>query len=312
MPVSSLPWRPWSLLRSQYVRRQVMAVFTAMIWFDENGLSILFQVMLFIVILFGFWVLSRFVQRIVRRTLEMPNVRLSKLLSRMIVSVAKNLVFLAGVLVALSQLGISVGPLLAGFGVAGFILGFALQETLSNFASEMMILIYRPFDVGDILEAGGVYGRVNRMSLVNTTFLTLDNQTLIVPNNKIWGDIIKNVTAQDIRRVDMIFGVSYSDDIPKTERILREIVTSSEKVLSDPEPMIHLHELGDSSVNFVVRPWAKTEDYWDVYWEIHRKVKMGFDQHDISIPFPQRDVHLIKENVPDTSVETAAREEKQP
>lgn len=110
----------------------------------------------------------------------------------------------------------------------------------------------------------------------------------------------------------MIFGVSYSDDIPKTERILREIVTSSEKVLSDPEPMIHLHELGDSSVNFIVRPWAKTEDYWDVYWEIHRKVKMGFDHHDISIPFPQRDVHFINKDVPDMIVETAAREEKQP
>ena len=262
-------------------------------WFEENGISILFQLLLFIVIVFAFWILSRIVEKMMRRLLQSPNINFSRLLNRMIISLSKNLVIIAGVVIALSQVGISVGPLLAGFGVAGFIVGFALQETLSNFASGLMILIYRPFDVGDILEAAGVYGRVNKMSLVNTTVLTLDNQTLVVPNNKIWGDTIRNVTAQDIRRIDMVFGVSYSDDIPHTEKVLREILESCEKTLKDPEPMIRLHELGDSSVNFVVRPWVKTEDYWDVYWEVHRKVKMTFDERGISIPFPQRDVHFF-------------------
>jgi small conductance mechanosensitive channel len=243
-----------------------------------------------------FWLISRFVARVLRRILGSFNVNLSTLLTRMIVSLAKNIIILIGLILALSQVGISVGPLLAGLGVAGFILGFALQDTLSNFASGMMILLYRPFDVGDILEAGGVFGRVNKMSLVNTTVLTLDNQTLVVPNNKIWRDTIKNITVQQIRRIDMVFGVSYSDDVPKTEEALKEIVESCDKVLADPEPIIRLHELGDSSVNFAVRPWAKTDDYWDVYWEIHRKVKMTFDAKGISIPFPQRDVHFFSES----------------
>jgi small conductance mechanosensitive channel len=147
-----------------------------------------------------------------------------------------------------------------------------------------------------LVDTGGVFGKVNKMSLVNTTILTIDNQTIIVPNNKIWGDVIKNVTAQKIRRVDLMFGISYSDDIPKTERVLKKILDEHDKVLSDPEPVIKLHELGNSSVNFVVRPWVKTDDYWDVYWDITRAVKMRFDEEDISIPFPQRDVHLYNEN----------------
>jgi small conductance mechanosensitive channel len=135
---------------------------------------------------------------------------------------------------------------------------------------------------------------VNHMSLVNTTILTFDNQTIVVPNSKIWGDVIKNVTAQTMRRIDMVFGISYTDDIPKTERILQEILDSQEAVLDDPEPIVRLHELGDSSVNFVVRPWVETGDYFETYWAITRAVKMRFDEEGISIPFPQTDVHLYK------------------
>ena len=201
-----------------------------------------------------------------------------------------------GLLIAVSQLGISLGPLLAGLGIAGFVIGFALQDTLSNFAAGMMILFYRPFDVGDVVEAGGVFGTVNSMSLVNTTILTFDNQTLVVPNNKIWGDVIKNLNSQRQRRVDMMFGVSYADDIPLVERLLNEVVASHELVLAHPEPVIRLHELGDSSVNFIVRPWVNSEDYWAVYWDITREVKMRFDAEGVSIPFPQRDVHLYTES----------------
>jgi small conductance mechanosensitive channel len=199
------------------------------------------------------------------------------------------------VLIALSQLGIQLGPLLAGLGVAGFIIGFALQDTLSNFASGMMILIYRPFDVGDLIEAGGVTGKVSEMSLVSTTVLTVDNQKLVVPNNKIWGDVIRNVTSQQMRRIDMTFGIGYSDDIAHAERVLTEIVQDESRVLADPEPVIRLHSLGESSVDFVVRPWVRTADYWEVYWDITRKVKERFDAEGISIPFPQRDVHLIQQ-----------------
>jgi len=159
-----------------------------------------------------------------------------------------------------------------------------------------MILFYRPFDVGDMLDAEGALGFVSKMSLVNTTILTLDNRTFIVPNNKIWGNTIKNITAQDKRRVDMTFGISYADDIPKAEEALREVVASCDKILPQPAPIIRVHQLGDSSVNFIVWPWTRTEDFLEVYWQITRAVKMVFDEKGISIPFPQRDVHIFDES----------------
>jgi small conductance mechanosensitive channel len=187
---------------------------------------------------------------------------------------------------------LEIGPLLAGVGVAGFIVGFALQETLSNFAAGLMILIYQPFDVGDSVEAGGVSGKVGQMSLVSTTILTFDNQKLIVPNNKIWGDVIRNRMSETTRRVDMVFGIGYADDVDRAERVLRDIVKSHELTLVDPEPTIQLNNLGDSSVDFIVRSWTKTDDYWKVYWDVTREVKRCFDAEGISIPFPQRDVHV--------------------
>ena len=194
--------------------------------------------------------------------------------------------------IGLAQLGISLGPLLAGFGVVGFILGFAMQDSLSNFAAGMMILFYRPYDVGDLVDIAGAFGKVENMSLVSTSILTVDNQKLVVPNSKIWGDIIKNVTDQNVRRVDMTFGISYGDDIPHAERVLAAILADNDKVLDEPEPVVRLHTLGESTVDFVVRPWVKTEDYWNVYWDVTREVKMRFDAENISIPFPQHDVHL--------------------
>jgi small conductance mechanosensitive channel len=135
------------------------------------------------------------------------------------------------------------------------------------------------------------------MTLVTTSILTLDNQMIVVPNNKIWGDVIKNVTAQDMRRVDMVFGIAYNDDITKTEEILNDILRSHDKILDNPEPMVRLHTLGESSVDFVVRPWVKIDDYWDVYWDVTKTVKLRFDDEGISIPFPQRDVHVYNNSV---------------
>ena len=259
-----------------------------------EGPRVIFRLLLVMFILFAFFQFAKLVQKGADRALSSGRVHISSLLHRMIVSSVRNLVVLFGILIAISQLGVSLGPLLAGIGIAGFIIGFALQDSLSNFASGMMILMYRPFDVGDIVEAGGVKGRVNHMSLVNTTFLTLDNQRLIVPNNLIWQSVITNVTAQRTRRIDLMFGISYGDDIEKAERVLQEIVESHEAVLDDPEPVIRVHELGDSSVNFVVRPWVKTDVYWETYWDLMKAVKLRFDEEGISIPFPQRDVHVIE------------------
>jgi len=262
-------------------------------WSSENGLDWVFKIVFLLIILYVARALSRVVRRVVEQAVERLN--LSNLLRRMIVATAANGVFILGILIALSQIGISIGPLLAGLGIAGIIIGFALQDTLSNFASGMMILLYRPYDVGDLIDAGGELGTVTDMSLVSTVVLTIDNQKLVIPNNLIWGGIIRNITAERTRRVDMTFGVSYDDDIPKVERILDEILRDHELVLDDPEPIVKLHTLGESSVDFVARPWVKTDDYWNVYWDITREVKMRFDAEGISIPFPQRDVHLFQE-----------------
>jgi small conductance mechanosensitive channel len=260
----------------------------------KKGPLLLFRLFLVVLVFFIFAKLSGLLRKLVGRGLDSGRVRISHLLKTMIVATAGNLVFFIGILFALSQLGISLGPLLAGLGIAGFIIGFAMQDSLANFASGMLILMYKPFDVGDVVEAGGVHGKVSSMSLVNTTIMTLDNQTLVVPNNLIWGSVIKNVTAQRTRRIDLVFGIAYGDDIEKAEKVFADIVESHEKTLDHPEPIVRVHELADSSVNFVVRPWVKTDDYWEVYWDLTRAVKLGLDKAGISIPFPQRDVHMYK------------------
>lgn len=260
----------------------------------QDGPDLIFKLILFLLILYIANKLSQIFKKIVENNLERSQLQLSELLRRMVVSLVRNIILIIGCLIGLSQIGISLGPLLAGFGIIGFVVGFALQDSLSNFAAGMMILIYRPYDVGDLIEACGMTGRVSHMSLVNTTIITFDNQTIVVPNNKIWGDVIKNVTAQTTRRVDMVFGIAYSDDVSKAEQVLQNILKTHEKVLPEPEPIVRLHELGESSVNFIVRPWVNKEDYWDVYWDITRTVKIVFDKEGISIPFPQRDVHLYQ------------------
>jgi small conductance mechanosensitive channel len=272
-------------------------------WLGGNLPQLLFKLLVLLFILWVARALSRLARKVVTRAIDTSGLKVSRLLRNMIISTAANFVLLLGILIALAQMGFSVGPLLAGLGIAGFIVGFALQDTLSNFASGMMILFYRPFDVGDLIETGGVFGKVSSMSLVNTTVLTLDHQTLVIPNSKIWGDVIKNVTAQRMRRVDLVFGISYTDDIPKAEKIMEEILESHPKILKDPEPVVKLHTLGESSVDFVVRPWVKTDDYWDIHWDVTRAVKMRFDEEGISIPFPQRDVHVFYETPPKVAEE---------
>jgi small conductance mechanosensitive channel len=264
-------------------------------WLRTNGAAVVFQALMFFLILFAFWIVARIARAAVRRGMERSKLNVSSLAKDFFVKTTSRLILLLGLIIAIAQLGVEVGPLLAGLGIAGFVIGFALQDTLSNFASGLMILVYRPFDVGDAVEAGGVLGKVDQMNLVSTMILTFDNQLVIVPNKQIWGGVIRNITHQDTRRIDLTFGIGYSDDIPKAEKVLTEIVTSHEKVLKDPEPVIKLHELGESSVNFIVRPWSKTSDYWDVYWDITREVKRRFDEEGISIPFPQRDVHIYNE-----------------
>ncbi|MDX2473029.1 MAG: mechanosensitive ion channel family protein [Candidatus Krumholzibacteria bacterium] len=267
-------------------------------WITTKGPGYLVKLLIFVVIMFAGRLLAKLVHKAVDTSLGRARVNISQLLRRTLVSTAHNAILAIALMIGLSQVGLDLGPLLAGFGVIGFILGFAMQDSLSNFASGLMILFYRPYDVGDLVDISGVFGKVENMSLVSTSILTLDNQKLVVPNSKIWGDVIKNVTDQHTRRVDMTFGISYTDDIPHAEKVLSDILEKHAMVLDKPESMVKLHTLNDSSVDFVVRPWVKTEDYWDVYWDVTREVKMRFDAENISIPFPQQDVHIHQEGRP--------------
>ena len=258
----------------------------------SEGPRLIFRLLIIVVLLVAFLYLSKLAKKGMERAMQSSKVNVSILLKDMIIAITKNVVMFIGILFALSQIGISIGPLLAGLGIAGFIVGFALQDTLSNFASGMMILVYRPFDVGDIVDAGGITGKVEKMSLVNTTFKTLDNQVIVVPNNLIWQQVITNLTAQTTRRVDMTFGISYSDDIDKAKAILRDVVENHEACLETPEANIRVAALGESSVDLICRPWVRTEDYWDTYWDITEAVKKRFDEEGITIPFPQREMHV--------------------
>jgi small conductance mechanosensitive channel len=258
----------------------------------EDGARWAMKALVFVMILAAFRFVASLVRRLVLRSVSHDRVQVSQLLRDTLVSWSSRTVMAIGLLVALGQLGVAIGPLLAGLGIAGFVLGFALQDSLSNFAAGAMILMYRPYDVGDLIEAAGVRGRVSAMNLVSTTVLTIDNRTLIVPNSKIWGDVILNETAQKLRRIDLVFSVSYATDVDQAAAVFRDVLAKHELVLDHPEPIVEVQDLGDSSVDFAVRPWVRTDDYWPAFWSLHREVKKRLDAERISIPFPQRDVHV--------------------
>jgi len=220
------------------------------------------------------------------------NKQVSKLLKEFLQVSVRRIILAVGFLVSLTLLEINVAPVLALIGAAGLVIGLALQSTLSNFASGMLILIYRPFDIGDVIEINGESGFVHSMNLLSTAIKTFDNQHLILPNNSVWGNTINNVTGSKTRRVDLVFGIGYGDDMDKAQAIIESVVKEHEMILPKPDALIKVHELADSSVNFICRPWVKTENYWDVYWDITRQVKEQFDAQGVSIPFPQRDVHI--------------------
>lgn len=260
---------------------------------EQGGLRWLVNIGSFLGILVLSWFLAKFLSKMMHKA--MARVALSALLVDFLVKSVHWVVMFIGIIWALSALEISIAPLLALVGAAGFIIAFAMQDSLSNFASGLMILFFRPFDMDDLVDAGGVSGKVSSMNLVSTTIRTLDNKLMVVPNSKIWNDVITNATGVTERRVDLEFGIGYSDDIEQAHQILEEIVASHPKVLKDPAPLIKLSALADSSVNFICRPWTETIDYWDVYWDITKEVKKRFDAAGIGIPFPQRDVHLYIE-----------------
>lgn len=217
-----------------------------------------------------------------------------------VVSFTKSLTFFgllaAAVLAALAKFGVQTTSFVAVLGAAGLAVGLALQGSLANFAAGVLLLVLRPFKVGDYVEAGGTAGTVKEIQLFTTTLASPDNIKIMIPNNKVFSDTIKNITAYDTRRVDMVIGISYDSPIGQATEIIDTILKTDSRVLADPAPKIAVSELADSSVNLIVRPWVAKDDYWAVKWELTRLIKEAFDQAGIEIPFPQTVVHMAKDD----------------
>lgn len=235
-------------------------------------------------------IISRLIMRIVSKVMRKSGT--DEMLIKFANSIGRSFLMVIVVILALNVLGVDTTSLIAVLGAAGLAVGLALQDSMKNFASGVLLLIFRPFDKGDLIDAAGSSGKVQAITLLTTELLTFDNKQVIVPNGTIWSDVITNYTAQDIRRVDMVFGIGYGDDVKAAKSIIEQVLAADERILKDPAPQVAVSELADSSVNFVVRPWAKADDYWDVHFAVTENIKLAFDEHGISIPFPQMDVHM--------------------
>lgn len=241
-------------------------------------------------------IIGRWIAKIIRRI--SGKILVKRSVDPMISSFVENLVYIALlvfiVIAALAQIGIQTTSFIAVIGAAGLAIGLALQGSLSNFAAGFLILIFRPFKAGDYVEAGGKAGSVEKIQVFTTHLVTVDNKSVIIPNSKIMGDVITNYSVKDKRRVDFVFGVSYGDDLDKVRSVIKNVIEKDSRILKDPEPMILVGELADSSVNFTVRVWVNTSDYWGVFFDTIEMVKKSFDAEGITIPFPQWDVHTFK------------------
>jgi small conductance mechanosensitive channel len=217
-----------------------------------------------------------------------------KTLETFVTNLVRMVLLVVVVIAAIGQLGIETTSFIAIFGAAGLAVGLALQGSLSNFAAGVLIVLFRPYRVGDFVEAAGISGSVEKVQILTTILKTGDNKQIIVPNGQIMDSIITNYSANEKRRVDMVVGVSYDDDLDKVRATIQELVAADERILDDPACTIAVSALADSSVNFVVRPWVKTADYWGVMFDLTEAIKKRFDKEGISFPFPQQDVHLYK------------------
>ena len=248
------------------------------------------QAVLAILIFYVGRMIARMVTNAIRKLMQKQET--DKILESFVSNMAYWLMMTFVIIAAINQLGIQTTSLIAVMGAAGLAVGLALQGSLSNFAAGVLIVMFRPYRVGDYVEAAGVAGSVEQVQILSTVLKTPDNKKIIIPNSSIMSSIITNYSANDTRRVDLVFGVGYSDDLDKVRSILEEITGADDRIMKDPACVIQVHELADSSVNFVCRPWVSTADYWAVYWDLTEKVKKRFDQEGISIPFPQQDVHI--------------------
>ncbi len=258
-------------------------------WATEYGIKIIAAILILVI---GRWI-AKGIRALVKRLMEKSKV------DPTLVSFICSLIYvglMAFIIIAvLGKLGVATASFVAVLGAAGLAVGLALQGSLANFAAGVLIIIFKPFKIGDFIEAGGTMGGVEEIGIFTTELKTPDNKTVIVPNSKVTGDNIVNYTVKGTRRMDLVAGVSYSSDLDKVRKVLEEILAEDERFLKDPAPTIGVLELADSSVNFAFRPWVKASEYWDVFFATQEKIKKRFDAAGIGIPFPQRDVHLYNE-----------------
>jgi small conductance mechanosensitive channel len=259
------------------------------VWITAYSVNIIGAILIFIV---GKW-LARWITNLLSKLLKKKNVEPT--LVNFLTSLFYYTLIVLVVVAAAGRLGINTTSFLTIIGAAGLAVGLALKDSLSNFAAGVMLVLFRPFAIGDVVSTAGITAKVEKITIFNTLFCSPDNQLIIVPNNKIISDIITNINAKDTRRIDLVVGISYSDDIAQTRNILKGLAEADSRILTDPAPTIAVAELADSSVNLVFRPWVKTGDYWDVRFDLTEKIKYSLDEAGISIPFPQQDVHLFVE-----------------
>lgn len=241
------------------------------------------------------FILGRWACKIIRNTVKrvLKKSQVDELLISFVGSITYMGLLVFVIIAALNQLGVQTTSFVAIIGAAGLAIGLALQGALSNFAAGVLMIIFRPFKSGDYIEGGGVSGVVGQIQIFTTELLTPDNKLVIVPNANMMGSNITNYSAKGTRRVDLVIGVGYGDDLSKVKQVLQHVMDAEQRVLKSPQVTIAVSELGDNSVNLVVRPWVKTADYWDMYFHLTETIKVRFDEENISIPYPQRDVHMI-------------------
>jgi small conductance mechanosensitive channel len=250
------------------------------------------KIVIALLILFFGRIIAKLVSKIVGRLMERS--KIDPTIIRFVSSLTYIALIAFVIIAALGQLGIQTASFIAVVGAAGLAVGLALQGSLANFAAGFLMIIFKPFKVGDYIEGGGVAGTVEEISIFTTILTSPDNKTIIVPNAKLTEDNIVNWTIKGTRRVDMVMGIGYGDDIDKARQVINDVLAAESRLLKDPAPLVAVVELADSSVNFVVRPWVKASDYWGVYFDLTEKMKKAFDANGISIPFPQRDVHVYE------------------
>jgi len=246
-----------------------------------------------IVMAIAIFIIGKFIVKLLTNVARklMNTAKVDTILIDFIGSIVKSILMLFVIIAALDQLGVDTTSLIALIGAAGLAIGLALQGSLQNLASGVMLIVFRPFNDGDFIDAAGVTGVVEKIGIFTTTMRSGDNREIIVPNGALFDGTITNFSKRETRRIDMVFGIGYDDDLKKAKDILNRLIEEDERILKDPAPLVAVAELADSSVNFNVRPWARTADYWSVYFDFHEKVKLAFDAEGISIPYPQMDVH---------------------